>query len=219
MSHVTLIRHGQANTGARDEESYDKLSDLGHRQSAWLGAHFDDAGERFARVYCGTLRRHRETAASLGAAAHAEVIEDPRLNELRYFDLAQLFEAQHGVALPNSREEFALHMPRLFAAWSEDRLEGAPEAYAAFRARCAEALTEIAAGEGRALVVTSAGLIAMCLQVTMELGLPAMTRSCMAVMNTSVHRFQPLGDALLMTQFNAIPHLETPERQFAQTHL
>jgi len=37
MSHITLIRHGQANTGARDEQSYDRLSALGHQQAAWLG--------------------------------------------------------------------------------------------------------------------------------------------------------------------------------------
>ena len=37
MSHITLIRHGQANSQARDEASYDRLSDLGHQQAAWLG--------------------------------------------------------------------------------------------------------------------------------------------------------------------------------------
>jgi hypothetical protein len=38
-------------------------------------------------------------------------------------------------------------------------------------------------------------------------------------MNTSVHRLHPIGGGLALTQFNAIPHLEHPERQFAQTHL
>jgi broad specificity phosphatase PhoE len=37
QSEIILIRHGQANTGAKDEESYDKLSATGHQQSAWLG--------------------------------------------------------------------------------------------------------------------------------------------------------------------------------------
>ena len=37
QSEIILIRHGQANTGAQDEESYDKLSATGHQQSAWLG--------------------------------------------------------------------------------------------------------------------------------------------------------------------------------------
>ena len=39
MSHITLIRHGQANSEAKDEISYDKLSPLGHEQAAWLGDH------------------------------------------------------------------------------------------------------------------------------------------------------------------------------------
>ena len=30
---IILIRHGQANTGAKDEESYDQLSDTGHQQA------------------------------------------------------------------------------------------------------------------------------------------------------------------------------------------
>ena len=29
MSYITLVRHGQANTAARDEHSYDRLSPLG----------------------------------------------------------------------------------------------------------------------------------------------------------------------------------------------
>ncbi|HGG64496.1 MAG TPA: histidine phosphatase family protein, partial [Rhodobacteraceae bacterium] len=37
MVELTLIRHGQAQTGARDEASYDSLSDLGHQQAQWLG--------------------------------------------------------------------------------------------------------------------------------------------------------------------------------------
>ena len=36
MVELTLVRHGQAQTGARDEASYDSLSNLGH-QARWLG--------------------------------------------------------------------------------------------------------------------------------------------------------------------------------------
>ena len=96
MSHVTLVRHGQANSAARTEGDYDRLSDLGHQQAAWLGEHFRDAGETFARAYCGTLRRHAETAAAMGAE---DLVIDPRLNELEYFTLSQLLEQQQGVAV------------------------------------------------------------------------------------------------------------------------
>ena len=94
MSHVTLVRHGQANTHAKDEISYDQLSDLGRQQARWLGDHLRGTGDVFARAYSGTLQRHRETAAEMGLAL--EVEQDARLNELEYFTMAQLMDQQHG---------------------------------------------------------------------------------------------------------------------------
>ena len=37
MGEIILVRHGQANSAANDEEGYDRLSDLGHQQAKWLG--------------------------------------------------------------------------------------------------------------------------------------------------------------------------------------
>lgn len=216
MSTITLVRHGQAQTGARDEHGYDRLSDLGHTQARWLGEHVAQTGEHFSRVYCGSLIRHRETAAGMG---HADPQVDPRLNELEFFTLAQALEAEHRVALPDTREGFVDYMPVLMTAWAEGRLEGAPESFAAFEARVSEALREIAAGRGPAIVVTSGGLIAMAVRQVMELGVGAFARTAIAIMNTSVHRLHPIGPGLALTQFNAVPHLERPDRQFAQTHL
>ena len=39
MTDVTLIRHGQANSGARSEDDDDRLSPPGHHQAEWLGEH------------------------------------------------------------------------------------------------------------------------------------------------------------------------------------
>ena len=52
MLHLTLVRHGQANSDARDESSYDQLSVLGHQQARWLGAHFTAANVDFDQIYC-----------------------------------------------------------------------------------------------------------------------------------------------------------------------
>jgi hypothetical protein len=38
-------------------------------------------------------------------------------------------------------------------------------------------------------------------------------------MNTSVHRMEIVGSGLTLTQFNAVPHLERPDRQHAQTYI
>lgn len=115
MSHITLIRHGQANTSARDEASYDRLSDLGHQQAAWLGEHLRNSGNHHPRVYCGTLTRHIETAASMG---YADAVQDARLNEMEYFTLAEAMRDQHGLPIPEEREGFVDHLPRVFAAWA-----------------------------------------------------------------------------------------------------
>lgn len=217
MSQITLVRHGQANTEARDEHSYDKLSELGHQQSAWLGEHLRGSGGTFTRVYCGTLRRHIETATSMGFGENA--IQDPRLNEMQYFLLAQLLEKQHGVPIPTVREEFVYHLPKVLAAWRDDVIEGAPERFSDFESRVTEALGEIGQGDGPALVVTSGGLISMVVRQTLQLDVPAMARTALAIMNTSVHRLHVIGDTLSPVLFNAVPHLERPDRHFAQTHL
>lgn len=216
MSYITLVRHGQANTTARDEASYDRLSDLGAQQAAWLGQYLADTGEHFPRTYRGSLHRHRETARAMGMP---DGVTDPRLNEIEYFTLANLLEAQQGLALPDSREDFVGHLPRVFAAWERDEITDAPESFAAFEARVRDALDEISAGDGRAIVVTSGGVIGMALRITLGLDIAAMARICLAVENSSLSRWLPLHGSLALTQFNALPHLDLPDRQFARTHL
>ena len=219
MSQITLVRHGQAQTGARDEAGYDRLSTLGHRQAAWLGAHLREVGETFTRVYTGTLRRHVETAEAMGAARYAAPVQDARLNEVAYFELSSLMHAQFGLAPPTSRDEFLTHLPLVFTAWQEGRIEGAPESFHAFQSRVDQVLHEIAAGEGRALVITSGGLIGMAIRVAMGLETGAFARLCLSILNTSVHRLHPIGAGLTLTQFNAIPHLARRDRLDAQTYI
>ncbi|MCR9126210.1 MAG: histidine phosphatase family protein [Rhodobacteraceae bacterium] len=216
MSHITLIRHGQANSDAHDEASYDKLSALGHQQAEWLGAHLRETRNMHHRVYCGTLTRHVETARSMGV--DAQIVRDARLNELEYFTLAQLWQTQRGIDAPVVADDFVTHLPRLFEAWSRDEIDNPPERFADFENRVQTALSEIAAGEGPALVVTSGGLIAMAMRQMMALDVAGMARIALAIMNTSMHRAYPIGGHLSPVMFNAVPHLEHPDRHHAQTH-
>lgn len=219
MSQITLIRHGQANSGAQTEEGYDALSPLGHQQAAWLGGYWRDIGEGFDRVYTGALTRHRETATAMEAAIWGEPTLDPRLNEVAYFDLSTRMHEQLGIPIPTDRDSFIAHLPLVFAAWQEGRIEGAEESFHEFQRRVDDVLHEIAAGEGRALVVTSGGLIAMAIRVAMGLELGAFARLALTIMNTSVHQLHPVGSGLTLTQFNAVPHLAPRERQHAQTFI
>lgn len=217
MSHITLIRHGQANTHAKDEASYDQLSDLGHQQARWLGAHLRDTHQHHTRLYTGTLQRHRETAQ--GMATDMEATEDARLNELEYFTMAQALEDEHGIAAPEDPSQFVHHFPIVLTHWRDDKLEGAPERFSQFETRITDALREIGAGAGPALVVTSGGLIAMTMRTHLGLDVPAMAKVALAIMNTSIHRLHPIGGTMSPVMFNAIPHLEAPDRHHAQTHV
>ena len=217
MSHITLIRHGQANSQATDEASYDKLSALGHQQSSWLGAYLRNQNQHHARLYTGTLRRHVETAAAMDTGL--EPIADARLNELEYLTLARAMEAEHGVPFPTDQAGFTTHLPRLFAAWSRDEITGAPERFADFEARTSDVLSEIASGDGPALVVTSGGLISCAMRQVLRLDIAGMAQLALAIYNTSQHRLFPIGGHLSPVMFNAIPHLEDPARHHAQTHV
>ncbi|OUS35855.1 phosphoglycerate mutase [Rhodobacterales bacterium 56_14_T64] len=217
MSHITLVRHGQANTGARDEVSYDRLSPLGHQQARWLGGHLRDSHSSHPRVYCGTLIRHYETAQGMDVADG--VTRDPRLNEMEYFTLAQLMEQQHGLEIPTEREGFVQHLPAVFAAWAAGEIDNPPESWDDFNSRVESALIEISQGDGPALVVTSGGLISIAMRHALDLDTKATARMALAIMNTSMHRLHPIGGHLCPVLFNAVPHLEQPDRHYAQTHL
>lgn len=217
MSHITLIRHGQANSGAKDEISYDKLSPLGHEQAAWLGDYLRQTETHHTRLYTGTLRRHIETAD--GMATGLDPTRDARLNELEYFNLATLMEEQHGIPFPSEQGAFTSHLPTVFDYWKAGKIENAPETWDHFHSRVSDALAEIADGSGPALVVTSGGLIAMAMAQAMDLGIPAQARMALGIVHTSMHRLFPIGGHWSPVLYNAIPHLDTPQRRTAQTHI
>ncbi|MCV6586424.1 MAG: histidine phosphatase family protein [Marinibacterium sp.] len=217
MSHITLIRHGQANTGATDEASYDKLSPLGHTQAAWLGTHLREARDFHTRLYSGTLRRHVETAASMETGL--DPVRDARLNELEYLTLAQLMHEQHGIEVPTTQEGFTVHLPQVFQYWKDGRLADTPETFDAFETRVAAALADIAQGQGPALVVTSGGVIAMAMRQALGLDINGMARIALAIMNSSMHRLFPIGGTWSPVLFNAVPHLDPPDRHEARTHV
>jgi broad specificity phosphatase PhoE len=217
MSHITLIRHGQANSTARDEASYDRLSPLGRQQSMWLGEYFRRQKLHHARLYTGTLQRHVETADAMDTGL--EPVRDARLNELEYFTLANAMQDQHGLAVPTEREGFIAHLPQVFLAWQQGRIDGVPETFEAFETRVRDALSDIEKGEGPALVITSGGLISMAMRHVLQLDVQGMAKMALAIFNTSQHRLFPVAGSLMPVTFNAVPHLEDPDRHYAQTHL
>jgi broad specificity phosphatase PhoE len=213
MGDIILVRHGQANTHAKTEAEYDRLSDLGRQQAEWLGAWLRDNGQKFDHVLSGTLTRHRQTVAAMGY----ESDEDARLNEIDYYTLADQLLTVKGEPLPNE-DQFPDHMPKVFAAWSAAEIEGT-ETYEAFETRIATLLAEAAVPGRRLLCVTSGGVIGMVLRHVLDLDLYRMSRVMLPIWNTSIHRLHVRPSETILAGFNAIPHLETPDRAHARTHI
>ncbi|QYX57265.1 histidine phosphatase family protein [Roseovarius sp. SCSIO 43702] len=216
MADIILVRHGQANSHAADEESYDRLSDLGHDQARWLGAHFKDTNPHFDRVITGTLSRQIDTARSAGFTPDAT---DPRLNELSYFALAQAVEAQFGLPAPADAREFARYLPQVVSHWAEDRLNEVPETFQSFHTRVETLTRELCEEGGRSLIVTSGGVIGMILRQVLRLETEAMAAVMLQVMNSSIHRLHFVHGRLMLATFNATPHLDPPERAHARTFI
>ena len=212
MGDIILVRHGQANSHARTEEDYDRLSDLGKVQADWLGQWLRAHDYAFDHVVSGTLRRHRQTVAAMGYDAD----EDARLNELDYHRLSDALLRVKGEPLPTG-DGFADHMPKVFAAWREAEIEGA-EPYQAFEDRVAALLADAARPGRRVLCVTSGGVIGMVLRHLLDLDLMKMSRVMLPIWNTSLHRLHVRDTETILAGFNAIPHLETPDRAHARTY-
>ncbi|NVO22601.1 histidine phosphatase family protein [Donghicola mangrovi] len=217
MTEITLVRHGQANSGAQDEANYDRLSELGHQQAAWLGEHLQTVSP-YDRIISGAMRRQIETAQGLNRSALPHDT-DPRLNELDYFGLAESLKNTHGIPIPTCAPEFASHVPQVLDVWRNGGIHPDIESYAAFHDRIFGALHAAASCGERCLLVTSTGVISTLTAIALGLETAAKVKMFLSVTHTSVHKFELRGDDLYLTQFGATPHLDHPDRQHAKTHV
>ena len=217
MTEITLVRHGQANSGAQDEASYDRLSDLGHQQARWLGDYLHGL-PAYDRVISGAMQRQIDTAKGLNTRALPHNT-DPRLNELDYFGLADALRLHSGVPIPTNAAEFAAHVPQVLDAWRNNALEGLSETYDHFHDRIFSALHDAASSGQRCLLVTSTGVISTLTAIALGLEDAARVKMFLAVAHTSIHKFSLHGDELHLTQFGATPHLDHPDRLHARTHV
>ena len=214
MGTIHLVRHGQASFGAAD---YDRLSDLGVRQSALLGEWLSRIGQPAERVVCGTLRRHRQTAeACLGAWGVSQaIVEDDGFNEFDHRDIlarARPDLAEDGalarlVAGPDGRRAFQQAFAAAVERWMAGGYDGEyAEPWPAFRARCVAALGRVAERDGDVWVFTSGGPIAALVQHVLGLSDARMLELNWGIANAGVTRLGPGGRRL--GGFNSVAHLE-----------
>lgn len=215
MGTLYLVRHGQASFGADD---YDKLSELGHRQSVRLGEYFAQKGIRFDAVMAGTLRRQLETLSGIGQGMKHEGSHMPweGLNE---YDSEAVIATIHPEKLqkPTSPDMYRAHFRLLrdgLAQWMAGVVSprGMPS-YQQFVDGVTGALDHVKANHhgGNVLIVSSGGPISTA--VGQVLGTTAATTIEMnlRIRNTSVTEFAFTPKRHTLVSYNAIPHLEHPD--------
>ena len=232
MSFLWFLRHGQA--GPRDH--YDRLSDLGRRQAAELGACLVREVPSPAAFYCGSLRRQRETAAGVLAAYRAaglacpEPAIDPRWNE---FDLDEVFA---GVApllaaadpafaaewREQRREaespESAVHRTwtaadaAVIRAWIEDRFpEFEGESWPGFNRRVLSTRAHLLAHgpQDQVLIATSGTPVAIWIAQALEIPTRHVMRLAGASRNCNYSVLRLAPESLELLSFNVAAHIST----------
>ena len=233
MSHLFLVRHGQATFPYQDQ---DHLTGIGESQAHLLGSYWAAQGVEIDQVYVGPGGRHLETAALVG-----EVFQGPgrrwpepvvldSLDEyqagallnlgpakLREVDdrVGELWLASQSSTDPGERErnwnrmfEIILHL------WAHERVQlDGVEPWRDFCARVDNGISQIVADGGGGLVVvafTSAGLIGVAAQRALQTSTERTLRLSWMVRNASLSEFLFSKDRFTLSTFNAFHHLPDP---------
>jgi broad specificity phosphatase PhoE len=215
MGTVTLVRHGQASFGAAD---YDQLSELGTRQCEALGEYFAERGRSFDLVLTGTLKRHTQSLAAM-ASRLPGLPEARAVVSLNEYDAEGLARAVAGDRGPvhmrdgDRREHFRLLREGL-DRWMRGELSvpGMPD-WAAFRDGVAGVLDELrTSGADQVLIVSSGGPIATALAQVLEAPSAAVVALNLQLRNSALSELNVTRSRHWLTGYNALPHLDHPQR-------
>ena len=222
MSKISLIRHGQASFG---QKNYDQLSEVGMKQSQWLGEHFNSAGIKPGRIITGSLKRHKQTAAGIcqGLNFTGNIEEHLGWNEFDFQKIVYAFLALYPELTPKTSQPKAYFslLKKAMLSWSKNELNASlPETWSDFQLRVSQAMqyskTEHSASP--TLVVSSGGAIAMALKEILRLDNIAMIDLNLQTKNTSISEVNINHSHDQLCSFNTIPHLETDGRNASITY-
>lgn len=210
MAELLVIRHAQASFGAGDAGSYDRLSDLGHKQAEVAGRALRETGWVPDRLITGTLTRQKQTLRSMGFEAESET--HAGWNE---YDFHDLLTARFGGEVPDPvRADRRTHFRTLretILDWQAGGLTGARESWADFTARV-EAARAFATAEPveRVLVISSGGTIGQLVAASLDAPPKQMMALNLQIKNTSITRFIFSGQRFFLHEFNTTPHFAPP---------
>ena len=220
MGQLYLVRHGQASFGS---DNYDRLSELGLRQSEILANHLRSTDLIPNSICAGPLERHKATAQALQNVYGYAGIDLPDLEtveEFREYNAKAIImaavKADRSLAelLPRIYED-AEAFRKVFGSamrmWVTEALDfEGTESFEDLKRRVHVGMERIRVSRGRGariVVFTSGGVIAASLANTLGIsGLDAM-RLNWQVVNTSVTSYVFDENKFTLSGFNSIEHL------------
>ena len=217
MSEIIFVRHGQASFG---EEDYDKLSENGHKQAHLLGRKFKELSFKFDEIICGGMVRHRETLEELQKSIKlANVIVDPRLNELNYQQLEEAYCKIFHSSPPSNSQEYHAFFTKLITAWAENKLPNLDESYQNFCNRINGCVDEHIVKAKNILMVSSGGPTSILANRALSLSHFGTAEILNFTMNSSYSVFKKINNRLTLLQYNCTPHLDNLEHQDLKTFI
>jgi broad specificity phosphatase PhoE len=232
-----LVRHGQAGT----REAYDALSDLGQQQAQLLGEYFLAQRLEFTVVYSGSMQRQLQTALAVknvydqaGVYFPAITVDDqwnefdltdiyrelgPKLSEIdeefriEYEEMRLEVKQNIGVTDARVHRQWRLCDTKMVDTWIAGTLSYSGETWKQFQERVRGCLPKIETLPPRANVLVSTSATPAGVLTGLALGLAdTRVRELAGVLyNSSYTTFRVRDGRLRLFQFNAVPHLPTPE--------
>ena len=217
MAKLYLVRHAQASFGA---ENYDKLSELGLRQSTYIPGHFSDDPTISRVLYRGDMLRHRETADY--SFSGMTPIVNPGLNEFDHMNVLSVYqpaihdkEKMMEIVMTQKdpkqfiEDEFKAAMLRWM---NEEGTTSYNETFRDFKTRTLDTIQDIIAAARRekhkeVIAVTSGGVISLYMTVLNEMPLTRMIDLNQHIANTSVTSLLFNDKKVTLSYYNNFSHL------------
>jgi broad specificity phosphatase PhoE len=231
MSHIILVRHGQASFL---EPDYDKLCANGEAQSKLLGEYWSRRGVVFGGVYSGPRARQLATARIVGEAYKSAGVDFPEAVVMNEFDeyqaeavlrecLPQLLRTNAEIGELRSayeessefgdrRKTFQKLFEAVIGMWVAGEIT-APgvEPWHEFCLRVERGLAQVVRETppaASAVVFTSAGPIGAAMRRALHLSAEDTLRLTWMSRNASCSEFLASGERFTLSAFNAHPHLD-----------
>lgn len=229
MSHIILVRHGQASFLERD---YDKLCANGEVQARLLGEYWSRRGVIFGGAYSGPRVRQLESARIVTEAYRSAGLVFPETVVMNEFDeyqaeavlreclpqlqghaeINELHRAYQDSESGDRRKTFQKLFEAVIARWvaGEIAADGV-EPWHEFCLRVERGLAQVVRdtpAAASAVVFTSAGPIGAAMRRTLHLSSEDTLQLTWMSRNASFSAFLASGERFTLSTFNAHPHLD-----------